>query len=1090
VHLGAYTFWVKMSQYRGLCASCGCGRNSKRMQQYPQGYPIPDFFVGDLDHRSKENCRLCRPCYRQGVSSTSDKLKTPVSVGKVKTRRIGAPSPVERVIKTRNVRSGARSTLSIETLMTDRSQSARNDAVQAIANLPPSIQFETENFLSMVMKMRCDKEIDERFGRVRVCNGRLDIRKSLKEGQRYKFQLQCAECKNVFEFASHSETGLLQLSIGNERLDVKKDDLRKVLLVLLAGSSYKSLSIIDSCDGVMAESTFYRIQRFVCQGIADCCSGILKEGRVELKEKLDAKEKEKEGSGKWVASLNGAWSHRGWSARQHSFLIRGKDENMVVCAVVLTKKHVALVNSGNEGKEERIVHEGNYFGTSKGMEGEAFIKAVEELKEDGLIPFLSHVVSDSDSSVPSIIANTKGMEHLKQARDPGHYQKNFMRSLQDIFGKTSNYKGFPYRIGKFYMRCLKRAESMFQGHDEKTVVERKKHFDLLWKHALPHYTRQECPKSCPCNEFYNIKDDEALKEDDVFAARALTSLIDAENHSGVDENGNLEDVEVVVEDGDEIVREILEDDANEQDMKDESVKKRKEPKRWLDVGNAKERGFIEKMTPLFREAGDSASDVLFGLNTCMSECSNSRRLVFCRKDRFYYSSYEARSLISAVLENIERVHLYERLFNHFGLILDDKDEKSMVALSKQDERKAKDSERKKSREFKERQAVISKSRIAHNIAASQASHDRREERGYTLTKDKKLKSASFVSRRGKKSQQELGELYDSGIGNVKKCETCETFYTKSHKCKGHPPKGRKKSSKKRSRIVVEIPKDKGEEESDEDVGAVIAKKKNKGKKNKGATFDDDDFFDDDEILDDIVVRSASKRIKKSKKLDDFIEADELDSLELDTYKALREKSAKLMEKARKWVDSDGFGACVDLFVKGSNVPASTYVPCNGETLFDQLCETNLKDAKRRFKKAFENVKNKEKIILPSYRRSHYIVLVFKLKEHVVELYDSIPNYQLNYKEDITRLKTLLKDGFGGDWEIKTPKCPEQDNSDDCGVFALNVLRNLLLGYQFDHKVELPGKRNTRKPNKNKAEDVIVLRKQFAEEIRQEQLLPW
>ena len=75
-------------------------------------------------------------------------------------------------------------------------------------------------------------------------------------------------------------------------------------------------------------------------------------------------------------------------------------------------------------------------------------------------------------------------------------------------------------------------------------------------------------------------------------------------------------------------------------------------KKWLDVGNAKEAKFAAEMKKLMELAGECASDVLFGLNTCLSECSNSRRLVFCRKDRFYYHSYEVRSMVSAVLENV------------------------------------------------------------------------------------------------------------------------------------------------------------------------------------------------------------------------------------------------------------------------------------------------------------------------------------------------------------------------------------------------------------------------------------------------------
>ncbi len=1099
-----------MLKYRGKCASCGSGRDSKKMKEYPKGYPIPENFSGELSYQNEKNCRLCRFCYRKGVQSSSQMLKTSSIAGNVKSRKVGKSSPAVREIKTRNRRRDSTGSM-IEKVMEGRSEIATNNMMEMVDGLPEVIEVETGNLLTMMLKMRCDKKY-EKFGRDMECNGNFKCRKTKKEGNRWKFQLQCDSCKNVFEFATQAETGLVELSLGDDVINVKKEDLRKVLLVLLAGSTYAALHIIDSPDiNLMAGSTFYAIQKFICQGIVNCCNDVLEKRRVALREELT------ELGTKWVASMNGAWSHRGWSARQHTFIIRAEDQNEVICAIVLTKKHVALINAPEGEQEEKVVHEGNYFGTSKGMEGEAFIVAIQQLRETGLIPLLSHVVTDGDSSIPHIIANNEDMKHLKEAKDPGHYQKNFMRSLQDIFGVSQNYKSFPYRIGKFYMRCLKRAESKYLGHDEEAVENRRKHFEDLWKYALPHYTNKLCSKDCPCNEFYE-KEVEILERDDIYAVHALSSLIDVENHSGSNENGKPEQPQLeLVEEKDNFIKEILEEDANEDERNNPDIKKRKEVKKWLDEKNEKEKKFIEKMTPLFESAKDCVSDVLFGLNTCLSECSNSRRLVFCRKDRFYYSSYEARSLISAVLENIDRSALFEKIYEYFGLKFDSKDESVMNSLKKVDNKKIKDSERKKSLEYKTRQAEISKKRIEENISASQASNDRREERGYTMTKNKKLKVASFVRRRGKKSQEDLQELFDKEIGNVKKCGDCGKYYVNKHKCKGASAKGKsikrgyKKrkinvndipkekeeedeeeeeekakeiSSKKRSRANVVIPKDKEEEEEEFKVKEVVSKGK------KVLRFDDS--YDGDEVLDDLNVapRSVSKRNKKSKKQNDFVNADEFDELDLLDEKELREQSAKLMEIEYGWVDTDGFGCYVNLIVTTCNIPASTYIPSGGEMLFTTLCvETEAKATKRFKKDVVEQMENKEIAILPSFNRKHYVVFVLKMKERVVELYDSCPKYQLNFKKDIIRLQTLLKEGFGGEWNVTTPECPQQDNDDDCGVYALNVLRNLINGSNFEYKLKFPGKRNVQNPDKNKKKSVMALRKQFAEEIRQNRLFP-
>jgi hypothetical protein len=301
----------------------------------------------------------------------------------------------------------------------------------------------------------------------------------------------------------------------------------------------------------------------------------------------------------------------------------------------------------------------------------------------------------------------------------------------------------------------------------------------------------ECPKACPCNEFYQ-GEQENIDDGDIFAAQALASLVEVE----IDESGNAEvDAEV----NDEIVREILEDDA---EGNVDGAKVRREPKRWLDIANnSKEAEFAEKMKPLLNLAGESATDVLFGLNTCLAECSHSRRLVFCRKDRFYYSSYEARSVLSAALENVSRAELYERVFQHFGLCFDQRDDNVLEVLERQDSKKVRDSTRKRSLEFKTRQSQISKSRIEENIAAAEASQTRRDERGYTKLANKKLKTSVFAKSRGPKSQVDLKEMMDKGIGNVNECPKCGKLYTKSHKCRTSA-----RPTKKRARSKAAVPK--------------------------------------------------------------------------------------------------------------------------------------------------------------------------------------------------------------------------------------------------------------------------------------------
>ena len=78
-------------------------------------------------------------------------------------------------------------------------------------------------------------------------------------------------------------------------------------------------------------------------------------------------------------------------------------------------------------------------------------------------------------------------------------------------------------------------------------------------------------------------------------------------------------------------------------------------KQWINLTLAKNKNKAEKIQALLTAAADSAEDILHCMNTCLSENSNFRRLTWTRKDRFYVTSYHARSLIEAALENVLRI---------------------------------------------------------------------------------------------------------------------------------------------------------------------------------------------------------------------------------------------------------------------------------------------------------------------------------------------------------------------------------------------------------------------------------------------------
>jgi hypothetical protein len=129
---------------------------------------------------------------------------------------------------------------------------------------------------------------------------------------------------------------------------------------------------------------------------------------------------------------------------------------MVLSNVVLTKNHYMYSRGNDGGIVSSVVREGNYFGTSKGMEQEAFRITLEELRNSSLLGQLERIVTDGDAGLAALLRKEEDTRHVQLAGDAGDAKKNFHKALNELFGQTDKYKGFAYRISTFWMRCLKR----------------------------------------------------------------------------------------------------------------------------------------------------------------------------------------------------------------------------------------------------------------------------------------------------------------------------------------------------------------------------------------------------------------------------------------------------------------------------------------------------------------------------------------------------------------------------------------------------------------------------------------------------------
>ncbi|KAL6057869.1 hypothetical protein QOT17_015218 [Balamuthia mandrillaris] len=150
---------------------------------------------------------------------------------------------------------------------------------------------------------------------------------------------------------------------------------------------------------------------------------------------------------------DGAWSHRR-NANHGVYSIVDTSNNKVLYQVVLSKDKARVLQSG---KEVTVV-EGNYEGTSKGMEAEGFRRAIDWLEEKKLLPQLRTYVCDQDSSVLKILNEDARITNVKIVHDPGHLKNNFQKDLQKILGESQKGKKYSAKIGAWLMTAIKESE--------------------------------------------------------------------------------------------------------------------------------------------------------------------------------------------------------------------------------------------------------------------------------------------------------------------------------------------------------------------------------------------------------------------------------------------------------------------------------------------------------------------------------------------------------------------------------------------------------------------------------------------------------
>jgi len=185
-----------------------------------------------------------------------------------------------------------------------------------------------------------------------------------------------------------------------------------------------------------------------------------------------------------VVVADGAWSHRGFTAGQHDWVLLNAADKKAIFSIPLHRSRIC------KGK---VVHQGNYDdGSSKGMEGYALDIAIKKLQGSGLVALITGWVGDQDSSLLKQLRECPAAERWEVHLDPGHAKKNLYKALDELFGEKKEFEGLASRISVFIMRLTKRAEK----EHAQNVVDMRRQF-LQWLGCVvPHYT-MSCGADCP-----------------------------------------------------------------------------------------------------------------------------------------------------------------------------------------------------------------------------------------------------------------------------------------------------------------------------------------------------------------------------------------------------------------------------------------------------------------------------------------------------------------------------------------------------------------------------------------------------------------
>jgi len=297
------------------------------------------------------------------------------------------------------------------------------------------------------------------------CTGRPQVHDGVEKGMVFSITTRCAECgeehqiNNVDQWPEGKRTG------GKHGPPMEKFNLETVTVEVLAGGTFESHRQSCMRCGIkpLSQSAYRAAERWVEEAIT----------KVEVKE--EAANIAKYRAGEWKMDhigLDGSWLTRRDSAVGY-YTATDVERGKIICEEVMTKRSTHRIN----GKEV-VITEGNYDGTSKGMEGEGCRRLLDRLEQEQLLAKVKTITTDDDSSVVKMLAEDERLSHIKvmlpflftlahtltrmhmcvvvgkqRKADRGHYIKAFTKRLTAVLGKGKAWEGKAKKMASWLRLC-------------------------------------------------------------------------------------------------------------------------------------------------------------------------------------------------------------------------------------------------------------------------------------------------------------------------------------------------------------------------------------------------------------------------------------------------------------------------------------------------------------------------------------------------------------------------------------------------------------------------------------------------------------